>query len=135
MLNRRMLLTGAALGAVGIAAAGCSTAQIASAEAEWATIAGQIQSAVATGAAYIPTIESIAATAASLFGPAYVAIVQAGSAAFNAIVATLENVVAQLSPPVLASVRRKLATSSPAVPVSVGVTPGNITVFGWKAAR
>lgn len=134
MMNRRTLLSGAAVLVMGASVAACSTAQIQSAETEWAAIAGKIQSAVAAGAAYIPTIESIAATAASLFGPAYVALVQVGSAAFNQIVTVLENVVTNLTPPALASVRRKLATSSRSLPVAVGVTPGGVTVIGWKAA-
>ncbi len=80
-------------------AAGCSSAQIDEFKSQWATVAGEIQQAVATAAAYIPTIESIAATAASLFGPGYTAIVTAGSALFNQIVATLTNIVNNLAPP------------------------------------
>lgn len=133
MMNRRSLLSGAALGAVGLAVAGCSTDQIASFETAWATVAGQIQSAVSTAAAYIPTIESIAATAASLFGPGYAALVQAGSAAFNAIVQTLINVVANLSPPASARLSAKLRASSPALPVTIGVTAAGVPVHGWKA--
>lgn len=131
--SRRMFLSGAALLATGIAVAGCSTTQLANAQAEWASIVGMIQSAVAVGASYVPTIESIAATAASLFGPQYAALVQIGSAAFNQIVTVLENVVAVLNPPAKASLRRKLMSSSPAAPVLVGTTSTGISVAGWKA--
>lgn len=133
-VSRRKLLTTAAIGAGALALAACSSDQIANDEAEWAAIAGQIQNAVASAAAYIPTIESIAETAASLFGPAYVTLVQVGSAAFNQVVTVLENVVANLSAPVKATVRRKLMASSPSLPVAVGLTPANVTVYGWKAS-
>jgi hypothetical protein len=50
-----------------------------------------ITNVVQAVANYAPTIESIAATAAGLFGPAYSAIVVAGSAAVNAVIAALTN--------------------------------------------
>lgn len=131
--SRRKFLATAAVLAGGLALAACSSDQIAQAEAEWASIAGDIQSAVAVAASYIPTIESIAATAASLFGPAYVTLVQVGSAAFNQVVTVLENIVANLTPPAAASLRRRLVASSPSVPVAVGVTQLGIQVNGWKA--
>lgn len=130
--SRRSLLSGVAMLAVGLGVAGCSTAQIQSAEATWASIVGEIQSAVATAATYVPTIESIAATAASLFGPAYTAIVQVGSAAFNQIVSTLINVVGALTPPAVASLRRRLATSARGAPIQVGTTPAGVPVLGFK---
>ena len=113
VINRRSLLSGVALGGIGLAVAGCSTTQLASAEAQWASVVGAIQSAVAGAATYIPTIESIAATAASLFGPQYSALVQIGSAAFNQIVATLTNVVSNLTPPAAARLGARLRASSP----------------------
>lgn len=133
VLSRRRLLSGAALLGVGVMAAGCSSAQIDEFKSQWATVAGEIQQAVATAAAYIPTIESIAATAASLFGPGYTAIVTAGSALFNQIVATLTNIVNNLAPPASAKLAARLRTSSPTVPITIGVTPANIKVVGWKA--
>lgn len=132
IISRRSLLTSTAL--LGAAAlAGCTTAQIASLQTSWATVVGQIQSAVATAAQYVPTIESIAATAASLFGPQYSAIVAAGSAAFNTIVAVLTNVVANLSPPASARLGARLRASSPQVPITIGKTPNGVIVHGWKA--
>lgn len=137
VLSRRGFLSSGAVLAGGLALAGCSTAQIASFETQWATVAGQIQQAVAAGLsaaqAYIPTIESIAETAAGLFGPTYAAIVTAGSAAFNQIVATLTNVVANLAPPASARLSARLSASSPAVPVTIGVTSTGVRVSGWKA--
>lgn len=133
MKSRRGFLTTAAVLAGGIALAGCSSAQITEAQTEWATIVGQVQSAVATGAQYIPTVESIAATAASLFGPEYTALVTVGSAALNSLITTLESVLTAATPAVVASARRRLASSSRSVPVAVGVTPEGISVIGWKA--
>jgi hypothetical protein len=133
MMNRRTLLITTALGATGIAVAGCSTTQIATFEAEWATVAGQVQNAVSIAAKYVPTIESIAATAASLFGPQYVVLVTAGSAAFNQVVQALVSVVANLTPPASARLMVRLRASSPNVPVTIGVTAAGVKVTGWQA--
>lgn len=131
-ISRRSLLTSAALlGAVAVA--GCSTAQITAFETQWASVASQIQQAVGVAAQYIPTIESIAATAASLFGPQYAALVTAGSAAFNAIVQTLINVVGALTPPAQAKLGARLLRSSPSLPITIGVTAAGVRVVGWKA--
>ena len=51
----------------------------------------EIQNVVKAVANYTPIIESIVATAAGLFGPTYAAIVTAGSAAVNAVIAALVN--------------------------------------------
>lgn len=134
MMNRRTLLTSAALGAGAITLGACSTAQIATAQADWASIVGAIQSAVATAATYIPTVESIAETAAGLFGPTYEALVTAGSAAFNQIVATLTNVVNNLSPAASARLSVRLKASSPIVPIVIGVTSTGVKVIGYKVA-
>lgn len=133
MITRRKLLTTTALGATALAVAGCSTTQIATFEAEWATVAGQIQNAVSVAVQYVPTIESIAATAASLFGPQYVALVTAGSAAFNQVVQALVSVVANLTPPASARLGARLRASSPNVPVTIGVTAAGVKVTGWRA--
>jgi hypothetical protein len=132
-INRRSLLSGVALFGAGIALAGCSTDQISSAQSEWATIIGEIQSAVANSASYVPTVESIAETAASLFGPQYDAIVVAGSAALNTIISTLTSVVAVLSPPAAGRLMLKLQGSSPSTPVTIGVTSSGVVVHGYKA--
>lgn len=135
MMNRRTLLTSAALGAGAIALGACSTAQIATAQADWASIVGSIQAAVATAATYIPTVESIAETAAGLFGPTYEALVTAGSAAFNQIVATLTNVVNNLSPVASSRLRVRLSASSPLAPIVIGVTSTGVQVNGYKLAH
>ena len=132
MITRRSLLTSAAL-LGGAALAGCSTAQIANVQATWASVAGQIQAAVANASTYVPTVESIIATAASLFGPQYAVIVAAGTAAFNQIVATLVNVVANLSPPAAARLGVRLRASSPQVPVTIGKTPAGVVIHGWRS--
>lgn len=130
MLTRRTLLASAAPAAA-VIVAGCSTAQIQQAQTDWANIVGEIQSAVAAAAKYVPTVESIAATAASLFGPQYTAIVTAGSAALNTIVATLVNVVGALTPPASAALHARLRASSPSAPVTIGTTPAGVLVTGF----
>lgn len=132
VMSRRSLLAGAAMLGAGVALAGCSTAQVASFETAWATVAGTIQQAVATASAYIPTIESIAETAAGLFGPAYASLVTIGSAAFNQIIAALTNVVNNLSPPASSRLNARLASSSASAPVYIGTTPSGVKVTGWS---
>ena len=132
MITRRSLLVSTALFS-GAALAGCSTAQIANVQATWAAVAGQIQSAVAVASTYVPTVESIIATAASLFGPQYAVIVAAGTAAFNQIVATLVNVVSNLSPAASVRLGVRLRASSPQVPVTIGKTPAGIVIHGWRS--
>jgi len=92
-----------------------------------------IQTAVANASTYVPTVESIIATAASLFGPQYAVIVAAGTAAFNQIVATLVNVVANLSPAASAKLGVRLKASSPQVPVTIGKTPAGVVIHGWRS--
>lgn len=123
------LAAGAAVMPLGLAA--CTTAQVTSFESEWATVAGDIQAAVAEASTYVPTIESIAETAASLFGPVYVTAVQVGSAAFNAVVAALVNIVNNLTPPASARLRATLRASSPSAPVVIGTTKNGVVVTGW----
>lgn len=128
-VNRRALLGGAVAAVGAVALAGCSADQIKNFETQWASVAAKVQSAVAVAAKYVPTVESIAATAASLFGPQYAGIVQVGTAVFNQLVQTLVNVVANISPPALSA---KLAASSPSIPTVIGVTTGGVQVLGWR---
>ena len=130
-LTRRTLIASAAPAAAFVIG-GCTAAQIATYQAEWATVVGEVQAAVAAGAAYIPTVETIAEEAAALFGPQYEAIVTAGSAALNEIVAVLVNVVGSLTPPASARLKARLGASSPATPVSIGTTPQGVVVTGFK---
>ena len=125
-LSRRTLLTSVAPGAV-IALAGCTAAQ----QAQWATIVGQIQTAVAAAAKYIPSVESIAAEAAALFGPQYTLLVTAGSAALNQIIQVLVNVAGALTP--ASKMRARLRAASPSVPAVVGTTPQGVVITGWAA--
>ena len=127
-LSRRTLLTSVAPGAV-IALAGCTAAQ----QAQWATIVGQIQTAVAAAAKYIPSVESIAAEAAALFGPQYTLLVTAGSAALNQIIQVLVNVAGALTPPAASKMRARLRAASPSVPAVVGATPKGVVITGWAA--
>jgi hypothetical protein len=131
-MSRRKLLTGVAVGAVAASVAACSTTQIASFESAWASIVDEVQSAVAAAAQYIPTVESIAQTAASLFGPAWQAAVAAGTVVVNQIITTLTSVVNSLTPPAVTSLRAKLRASSVAAPVVIGTTTGGVVVHGYK---
>jgi len=126
-INRRFLLSGAALAGAAIALGACSSQQVATFEADWGAVEDALQSAVAQAAKYVPTVESIVATAASLFGPQYTALVQIGTAAFNQVVTALTNVVGALT-------RRALATSSPNLPVAIGRTLQGVAVTGWKVS-
>ena len=78
--------------------------------------------------------ESIAATAAGLFGPTYSSIVQAGSSALNAVVAALVGVVAALPPAASARMRARLRASAPSSPVVIGTTAGGVTVLGYRVS-
>lgn len=145
-ISRRSLLTSSAL--LGAAAlAGCTTAQITSAVASWQTVESTIQNAVATAtagaSAYIPTLESIASVAASLFGPQYATIVTVGSTLINQIISALTAVVGVVAPPassrhlmavahkpMSARLRTIMATTAP---VLIGTTSIGVTVTGWKA--
>ena len=93
------------------------------------TVAQFITTAVQKIAQYAPTLESIAATAASLFGPAYAAIVTAGSAAVNTIISTLTNLVPTLpvaASRLSASVRAMAAAASGSL---VGYTKAGVPVY------
>lgn len=137
--TRRNLLTSAAgLGVVALA--GCTTTTDPTTGVVTlglnASVTDFIQSAVAAAAKYIPTVESIVATAAGLFGSQYAAIVTAGSAALNAVVSALTNVVTQLVPAAQAKMRARLRASSPTAPVAIGSIVVNggtvITVHGYQ---
>lgn len=136
MMSRRGLLTKALIGsaAVGTAAllGACSTVQLQNFEGEWTSIVSQVQQDVAIAASYVPTVESIASTAASLFGPQWEAAVAAGEVVVNTIVAALEAAAQNLTPPAAARMRRRLAASSPSAPVYIGVTPQGVPVNGYK---
>lgn len=126
MYNRRSLL----IGSVAVAAlplANCATTGLLN-----PSVVEFIKNAVATAAKYIPTVESIAATAASLFGPAYVAVVQIGSAALDQVIATLVNVVNSLPLSAKRNMRASLRGSSPMAPVVIGRTPSGVTVTGYR---
>jgi hypothetical protein len=126
-INRRSLITSIAV----LPLAGCVT----NSSGVWGLdprIIDLIQKGVAFAAQYIPTVESIAATAASLFGPAYVAVVQAGSAALNQIIQVLTTAVSNLTPMARRIMRRQLKGSSPSSPVFIGTTITGVTVTGYR---
>lgn len=130
-LSRRTLLTTVAPGAALMALAGCGTT-LATLQSDWNAAVTAIQTAVSKYAGYIPTVETIAAEAAALFGPQYTALVAVGTAALNQIVATLVKVVSDLTPPAAARFRSHLARATVGSPMQIGVTPEGIAVLGYK---
>ena len=106
MLTRRSLLSSGAIGVTGLALAACGTLDPVTGVTSYGLPAGVvafIQNAVAQIRAYIPTVESIAGVALSLFGPSYASLVTIGTAAINTIITTLTNLI---TPPVTAAGRR-----------------------------
>lgn len=109
-LTRRRALRTVLLGGAAAALAACAsttnpTTGVVTYGLDPAVIAA-ITSVVQAVANYAPTVESIAATAAGLFGPGYAAIVTAGSAAVNAVIAALTNLLPQI--PVGAKAARRV---------------------------
>lgn len=96
--TRRSLLGSAAAGAAALALAACaSTTNPTTGVVTYSlapAVVTYIQDAVSAVAKYVPTIESIAAIAAGLFGPAYAAIVAGASSAINTVIAALTGVAA-----------------------------------------
>lgn len=132
MLSRRQLLSTAIPAAAAIAVAGCTTNATTGQPELDPSVIDAIQAGVAKIAQYIPAVESIAATAASLFGPGYAALVTLGSQAINTLISALSNVVTSLTPTQQARLHAKLKAAAPTVPVTIGVTPGGVTVIGYR---
>jgi hypothetical protein len=95
MLNRRTLLAGVAIAPL----SACTVAQVANFDQQWATAQVWIAQQVQLVAKVLPTAESVAAVAAGLFGPQYQAIVVAGSAIANQVVAAILAVINAAAPP------------------------------------
>ena len=131
-MTRRSLLSSSAVGAAALAVAGCTTNPTTGAITLDPNVIDAIQSGVALVAKFLPTVESIVQQAASLFGPAYAAVVTLGSQALNALVASLAGVIGTLTPPAAAALNRRLGASSPTSPVVIGVTRTGVTVLGYR---
>lgn len=135
MTRRNMLVLAAGVSATAATLAGCVTNPATGQPELDPTVIDAIQNAVATVAQYIPSVESIAATAAGLFGPGYATIVQIGSAAINTLVSTLESAVSNLTPAAQGRLHARLRASAPSMAVSIGsimVNGQTITVTGYK---
>jgi len=122
-MTRRKLLSSAVIGGGAVGLAACTTAQISTFETSWTAFVDQVQGLVNNAAGYIPIVESIAATMASLFGPTWTSAVALGTAVLNQVVGVLTSVVTNLAPPAVASLRSRLRKSSLRLPVIIGVTP------------
>lgn len=139
MLSRRLLLASAApLALMAIGVGGCVTNPTTGQPELDPTVIDAIQNAVATVAQYIPSVESIAETAAALFGPGYASIVEIGSAAINTLVSALESAVSNLTTSARLRLRARLKASAPTNAVNIGTVtvqtssgPTTITVTGY----
>lgn len=139
-MSRRGLLAGVALlGAASLG--GCVTNPSTGQPQLSPSVIDFVTNAVATVAKYIPAAESIAATAAALFGPGYASIVQIGSAAINTLIQALQSVVTNLTPKQSARLRSKLRAAAPNVLVDIGTItvtgpngPIRITITGTRVA-
>lgn len=133
MLSRRSLLKTSVTAVPAIALGGCGlfTQNANGSYSLSAAVVSVIQTAVQAVAQYAPAIESIAATAASLFGPAYSTIVTIGSTAINQVISYLENLVA--NPPALGARLGAKAYTRLGIPLPtgslVGYTKNGIPVF------
>jgi hypothetical protein len=132
-LSRRELFSSAAVGAVAVGTAGCTLFQQ-NANGSYGLSAAAIafiQNAVALANQYVPAVESIAATAASLFGPAYTTIVTVGSDAINTVVAYLENIIA--NPPTVGASRVRNVYAKYGLPppsgALIGYTKNGVPIF------
>jgi hypothetical protein len=136
MLSRRTLLL-SSVGASAAAVGGCGLFTATTNPTTGAVTYGLspavvsfISSAVQQIASYLPAVESIAATAASLFGPAYATIVTAGSAAVNAVVQALTNLIPTAPAAASAKLSAKLkALATSATGQLVGYTKLGVPVF------
>ena len=132
-VTRRSLLSSGAVGLGALAVAGCTTNPATGQFELDPTVIDAIQSGVAKVAQYLPTVESIVSEAVSLFGPAYAAIVQIGSGALNALIASLASIVGGLTPPASAALRARLrGATSPATAVVIGTTATGVVVSGYR---
>ena len=133
MLTRRNLLTAAAPAAL-VAGCGITINPTTGAVTLPANVIDFIQAAVAQAAKYIPIAESIAAAAASLFGPAYASIVTIGSTAINTVIAYLENLIPAPAPtPAPASMRAysRLGLAPSLGSHLIGYTQNGIAIYGY----
>lgn len=130
IMTRRVLLAGASAAALGACAGKTDFASI---QEQWNQFVDRVQAQMAKGCAvglpYIPTVETIAAAVAALWGPA--AIATAGSI-FNSVAAVV-NVLCGAAAPAL---QGKLRASTPGAPVYIGdvTVNGNVVhVHGFNA--
>lgn len=125
-LSRRNMLSSAALGAVALGVAACSSTQISQFEADYSNFVTQVQASISAAQKYIPTVESVAATLAGLFGPQWAGAVTFGTAILNQVVAAIESALGSQPTVAKSASLARLSTSSRGVPAAVGTIPGLI---------
>jgi hypothetical protein len=124
-MTRRSLLTTVAVGGGAVALAGCSAGQIATAETALTSFYNDVQAGVVAIQKYVPTIESIAETAAGLFGPAWSTTVTFGVNLVNQVIASIESALNNV-PPATASAKLERMGATPGLLVTIGGVPGLI---------
>jgi len=130
MLSRRNVLLG---GVAAVGLAGCSTINWPNVQAQWNSWVDQVTALVAKGCnigtGYIPTVETIAAAVAALFGPAAVATVTAISGSVAQVASELCSAIPQNPTPAF---KERLAAAGPGAPIVVGTTPHGVTAVGYS---
>ena len=132
MINRRKMLASIAPAAL-VAGCGITINPTTGAVTLPANVVDFIQGAVAAAAKYIPVVESIAAAAATLFGPGFASIVTIGSQAINTLIAYLTNLIPPAAPPAPASMRayHRLGLVPPAGAHLIGYTRNGVPIYGY----
>lgn len=136
MLTRRMLMAGVAPGAA-LVVAGCTSAQIATAQQDFATFVDQVNNILRAGCssllpAFTATANTIAAVASVLY-PSIAAAVSTGAAAVQAVASALcSTIPAAPAAQLRAKSLRAAAAGAPAPVLGYVVVNGKtITVTGY----
>jgi hypothetical protein len=131
-MSRRSMLGSVAGLAVAAGLGACATNPTTGAITLDPTVIDAVQQGVATIASFLPTVESIVAEAASLFGPAYAGIVTIGSSALNALINAIASIVTNLAPPASAALHARLKGATARSPVPIGVTTSGVQILGYR---
>lgn len=130
MLSRRLFLAAAAPLAVAVGLGGCVTNPTTGQEELSPQVIDFIQNGVAALQQFVPSVESIVATAVGLFGPGYTTLVQIGSAAINTLISALASAVSNLTTSARLRLRALLKAAAPATAVNIGtINVGGQTIM------
>lgn len=124
-MTRRKLLTVAPVGVAAVGLAACSTSQLASVEAGLTNFYNDVQAGVNAAQSFIPAIDSIAETAAGLFGPAWQTTVTFGINLVNQVIASIEAALNNVPAPAAAAKLKRMGAAHGTL-VTIGPVPGLI---------